>query len=146
LAAAHWNFWEVNTEILCLCIKFLVCKLVSSKHFVLRRKKCGSLLAAHLVDLALSRKRVQWILVCSESGYPERFWNTLGFEEIPRRDRARFSVVSEAELNPFRDTVLMRLTRREYDSEGVCNVEEEAFEGGEESGYEGGRKVVVGGE
>lgn len=128
LVAANWNFWEVNTEIVCMCIKFMVCRAFTEKHISMRRKGCGSLLAAHLIDLALTRKKVEWVLVCSEGGYPEKFWQKLGFKMIPKKERARFSVVSEAELNPFRDTVLMRITRKEVMEEDGDSVTGKVFE------------------
>jgi len=94
-------------------IKFLLTKTINEVNVSQQRKSNGSLIVAHLLDVAFSRYDVNLVVAsCSQSAIG--FWQNRGFKQITRAILKNISRVPMRELNPFSDTVLLAITREEF--------------------------------
>merc|ERR1711964_527286 len=94
-------------------IKFFLTKRRNKYGWSQRRKKNGSLLVSHVLDVCFKRPDVAFIFAFSEQGLALKFWKALGFTELSRNDRAQFTVEIQ-EINPFHDTTLVKIDRQTY--------------------------------
>jgi len=102
-------------------IKFFLTKTRNRVHVTQRRKGNGSIVVAYLLDLAFSRYDVNLVVTCSEKGSAQKFWASRGFKEPSREALRNISRVPINELNPFSDTILMAITRKEFCEKYLCN-------------------------
>ncbi|ETO28161.1 hypothetical protein RFI_08972 [Reticulomyxa filosa] len=123
MTAAQWSLFEIGVDTYALLIKLFLTKTVNSKYITQRRKKNGSILACHLLDLAFSpyyshnksaNQHIGYVVICSEKGIAYQFWKSLGFKEFEAREKNNFCRASIQDLNQFNDTLLLRMTEDEY--------------------------------
>jgi len=114
LVACIWSLWKLNAWEHGMMIKFFLTKHTNQQHVTQRRKGNGSMVVAHLLDIAFSRYDVDLVVTCSQKGDAEWFWKGRGFRDPSKESLRNVSRVPIAELNPFCDTVLMAMTRKEF--------------------------------
>jgi len=76
MTCGQWALYEVGLNRYAVLIKLFLTKVVNQVRVTQRRKKNGSLLAAHILDLAFSPynehnkgdKQIQYVVICSEKG------------------------------------------------------------------------------
>jgi len=95
-------------------IKFFMTKSRNRARVSQRRKSNGSILVAHLLDIAFARYDLNLVLTCSQKGRAEAFWASCGFEKPTKGILKNISRIPLHELNPFSDTVLMVITRKGF--------------------------------
>lgn len=121
LVATIWSMWKLNAWEHGVMIKFFITKTRNRVHVSQRRKGNGSIVVAYLLDLAFSRYDVNLVVTCSERGSAQKFWASRGFTEPSREALRNISRVPIHELNPFTDTILMAITRKEFCEKYLCN-------------------------
>ena len=106
-------------------IKLFITEPYSKSKIPQRRKKNGTLLAAHVMDIAFrTRDDVDFVVICSERGIAEIFWRALGFTDFTSQEKRSFCRGTEKDLNQFRDTILLRMSHDDYIGKYCGNVQE----------------------
>lgn len=114
---AQWCLWQLTISSYAPEIKFFKTKYRNSCGVRQRRKKkldAGHLLVAHLLDIGFSRDDVPYIITVSQKGSALQFWRKMGFTPLTRKEINGISYTPVREINPFNDTVLLRITREEF--------------------------------
>ena len=115
ITSCNWSFWEVSATKKAVLIKLFITEPYSKSHIPQRRKKNGTLLAAHVMDISFRlRDDVDWVVICSERGIAEIFWRALGFTDFKIQEKRGFCRGTEKDLNQFRDTILLRMHHDDY--------------------------------
>eukprot|EP01083_Nonionella_stella_P152188 487472_1 len=103
-------------------IKLFITEPYSKSKIPQRRKKNGTLVAAHVMDISFGflTEQVDWVVICSEQGIAEIFWRALGFVDFSAQEKRGFCRGTEKDLNQFRDTILLRMHYNDYMTK-YCN-------------------------
>eukprot|EP01083_Nonionella_stella_P182035 653836_1 len=121
ITSCNWSFWEVSATKKAVLIKLFITEPYSKSKIPQRRKKNGTLLAAHVMDISFRlRDDVDWVVICSERGIAEIFWRALGFVDFTAQEKRAFCRGTEKDLNQFRDTILLRMHHNDYVNK-YCN-------------------------
>ena len=124
-SSCNWALWEVSATKMAVLIKLFITEPYSKSKIPQRRKKNGTLLAAHVMDIAFrTRDDVDFVVICSERGIAEIFWRALGFTDFTSQEKRSFCRGTEKDLNQFRDTILLRMSHDDYIGKYCGNVQE----------------------
>merc|ERR1712087_258895 len=76
ITSCSWSLWEVSATRMAVLIKLFITEPYSKSKIPQRRKKNGTLLSAHVMDIAFrSRDDVEFVVICSERGTAEIVWS-----------------------------------------------------------------------